>query len=117
MLILFHRTTEASAQKILTDGFRDATGVSMTDREHTGVWLSNVPLDINEGAVGDVLLKVSLDVSETEISDYEWVEELKPYREWLAPAELVNAKGSVTVCSEQEEDALTEQRWADWSDD
>src|SRR4051794_38175011 len=87
-MILFHRTHAAIAALILRDGFRDGTGSYLTDEQHSGVWLSNVPLDINEGAAGDTLLK--LDLPERTISNYEWIEEGKPYREWLIPAQLIN---------------------------
>jgi len=69
----------------------------MTTHEHTGVWLSNVPLDVNEGARGDTLLQVELPV-ET-INDYEWIEEGKPYREWLVPARLINQIGRGSALS------------------
>ena len=60
----------------------------MTDRLWSGVWLSDRPLDANEGAHGDVLLAVEIPVDD--VLFYEWVEEGKPYREFLVPAELVN---------------------------
>ena len=31
--------------------------------------------------------------------DFEMVEEHKPYREWCVPAELINARASVTLMS------------------
>jgi hypothetical protein len=42
-----------------------------------------VPLDVNEGAEGDTLLRIDLSMPESDIADYEWIEEGKPYREWL----------------------------------
>jgi hypothetical protein len=39
------------------------------------VWLSNEPLDCNEGAKGDVLLEVALDMGEDDYAAYEWPEE------------------------------------------
>ena len=50
--IFFHRTTEAAARTILADGFQDGTGLYLTAMWHSGVWLSDVPLDSNEGAMG-----------------------------------------------------------------
>ena len=44
MMILYHRTTAANAEQILRDGFRDCVGFYGTTREHSGVWLSDVPL-------------------------------------------------------------------------
>jgi hypothetical protein len=55
---LFHRTR--AGLEILRGGFRDGRGSYMTDSEHVGVWLSDVPLDAREGAVGEWLLVVSL---------------------------------------------------------
>jgi hypothetical protein len=51
MMRVFHRT--ASPEAILASGFQDATGRYMTDREWTGVWLSDRPLNFDEGAKGD----------------------------------------------------------------
>jgi len=95
---LFHRTDDAEA--ILTSGFKDGTGRYLTTNEYSGVWLSNVPLDVNEGAFGDTLLLVELDVAEGELSQFEWIEEGKGFREWLIPAALINAKGKVRIVEE-----------------
>jgi hypothetical protein len=86
-MLLYHQTTAANAAQILRDGFRDGEGYYHTDRLWRGVWLSNMPLE--GGAEGDILLKVEL--PEQIIADYEWITEGQPYREWLIPAELVNA--------------------------
>ena len=96
-MILYHRTTSNAAHAILTSGFRDNTDTYMVAEKHTGVWLSNVPLDENEGAWGDVLLKVTLALPEKDIAQYEWIEEGKGYREWLLPADLINREGAVEV--------------------
>jgi len=87
----YHRTFQADA--ILRDGFKDSTGTYLTDREHTGVWLSDRPLDINEGADGDRLL--SIDIPEEVFRKWEeaWEESGKPYREALIPAQIVNSYG------------------------
>jgi hypothetical protein len=103
---LYHRTDRAAAEVILRKGFRDNTNYYMTAHLHTGVWLSNVPLDENEGAHGDYLLRVSLDISESELARYEWIEEGKGYREFLIPAELVNGHCKVEI-----EDICTEPGW------
>src|ERR1700722_2127622 len=91
-MILYHRTHAAIAKRILSDGFRDGSGTYMTTQEHSGVWLSNVPLDINEGPDGETLLQVEL--LEQTIANYEWIEDGKPYREWLVPARLLNEQAS-----------------------
>ena len=99
-MILYHRTTAANAEQILRDGFRDATGTFMSTREHSGVWLSDVPLDINEGADGDTLLQVEL--PEQVIADFEWIEKGKPYREWLIPAQRINEQAKASIVDEDE---------------
>jgi hypothetical protein len=100
--IFYHRTDAAEA--ILHDGFRDAEGsymcVGITLR---GVFVSNVPLDCNEGARGDQLLEVSLPAS-VDISDYELIEEGKGHREWCVPAEIINRYGTVRLLSEEPDD-------------
>ena len=81
MLTVFHRTTKDAAAKILQGGFRDITGRYLTDREWSGVWVSDRPLDNSEGASGEALLQI--DIAEDLLTAFEWVEESKPYREWL----------------------------------
>jgi hypothetical protein len=57
--------------------------------QYTGVWISDLPLGEGEGATGDALF--ALDIDEAVIAAYEWIEEGKPYREWLVPAALPNS--------------------------
>lgn len=90
---LYHHTY--ATQSILSDGFKDGEGYYLTTSLHQGVWLSDCPLDINEGADGDTLL--SIDIPDNVIADYEWIEEEKPYREFLIPAEIVNRYGPPKV--------------------
>ncbi len=70
-MIVYHRTYNAA--DILSGGFRDGTGTYLTGQEFTGVWFSDVPLDINDGADGDVLL--SLEIPKELFECYEWIEE------------------------------------------
>ena len=101
MTTYFHRTDQAEA--ILRDGFRDASGNYMTAvTMFTGVWISNLPLDINEGAKGEQLLAIELD---SDIGTYEVVEDASTYREWCVPAAILNAPGvSLRVVPQAEED-------------
>jgi hypothetical protein len=103
---LYHRTTDQAAAAILDQGFQDATAAYMTTHDYTGVWLSDMPIDANEGAVGDVLLEVTLNVGNEVLGRYEWVEEGKRYREFLVPAEVVNRHGTVRVVAGDEEDTI-----------
>ena len=90
MLRLYRRTRGDLAAAILKGGLTDSTGTYLTDREFSGVWLSDVPLDANEGADGDTVLEVLVDATEAALAHWEWVEEGKPYREWLNPAAAIN---------------------------
>jgi hypothetical protein len=82
--VICYHTTDA-AEAILSDGFRDATGSYMfIGAELTGVWLSDTPLDGNEGAKGDQVLRVEFP-DEFDLDVFEVVEEGggMGYREWL----------------------------------
>lgn len=80
----------------MRDGFKDATGDYGARDEarnpvlQTGVWLSDATLDPNEEANGDTVLEVTIDVAGVDFDEFEWVEEGKPYREWLIPAKTLN---------------------------
>jgi hypothetical protein len=51
-MILYHSTTRENAARISRDGFRDRTDYYMTSHLHTGVWLSDIPLDENTSKEG-----------------------------------------------------------------
>jgi hypothetical protein len=99
-VICYHTTDAADA--ILRDGFSDATGSYMfANSELTGVWLGELPMDINEGATGDQVLRVEFG-DDVDLDDFEAIEEHKPYREWCVPATLINAHATVTLVSDDE---------------
>jgi len=100
--VLYHVTTRAVARCICENGFRDGVGYYGMTRLRRGVWLSEMPLDENEGAEGDTVLRVVLRMSEGELERYEVVEEGKPYREWLVPARVLNRNMRVEVIEEGE---------------
>jgi hypothetical protein len=100
-LRVYHRTSIDVANQILLNGFRDGQGTYLTDQMWTGVWVSDVPLDENSGACGDTLL--ALDMPASVFEEYEWVEELKGYRESLIPADILNKFGPPKVVTEEEE--------------
>ena len=83
---LYHRTP--AADSIINEGFRDSEGTYMTAHKFKGVWLSDRPLDSNEGTKGTTLLRI--EIPEETIAEFEWIEEGKPYREFLVPAQIVN---------------------------
>lgn len=84
----YHVADAETAARIVATGFRDGEGNYMTEHIWRGVWLSNAPLTVNEGAFGDTILEV--DLPEHIFSRHEWVEDGKPYREALIPAVIVN---------------------------
>jgi hypothetical protein len=98
-MIYYHRTARAEA--ILRDGFRDHEGSYGFDTILRGVFISDVPLDENEGAKGEELLEVTLDC---DISEYQLTYEGANYREWCVPAELLNRKATVRIMTSEEED-------------
>jgi hypothetical protein len=87
----------ASALSILKHGFIDGQGSYGTDREFSGVWVSDRPLDSNDGAWGEALLRIELPCHDAELTDLEWIEEGKGHREWPIPAAYLNANGAVTL--------------------
>jgi hypothetical protein len=96
-MILYHKTNAENVGAILRDGFMDAIGCYLTDTQHTGVWLSDNP----DACVGrGVLFELRFSGTEAELSDFEWVEEGKKYREWLVPAAFVNSRMSFKVLEE-----------------
>lgn len=93
---VFHRTPVG--QKIINEGFRDAEDCYLTDSLHRGVWLSDIPLSVCEGAKGKDLL--TLEIPDDVLAEYEWVQEGPAYREFLIPAEVVNSYGPPELCDE-----------------
>jgi hypothetical protein len=84
---VYHRTDEA--EEILENGFQDGTGYYMTGGAFSGVFVSDRPLDPNEGAIGHEVIEIGIPSSL--FTDYEWEEVGKPYREALIPAAELNA--------------------------
>lgn len=66
---------------------------------------------MNEGANGNALLEVTLDVTEEEMARFEWVEDGKSYREFLVPADRINTEGIIrclcAFCEDGEEREAT----------
>lgn len=93
-MIAYHTTTPDAARKILAEGFRDGTDYYLTSTRHTGVWLSDCLLGASEGAKGEQVLEVCLP-DDFDLSEWEWVEEDKPYREFLVPADRINSVAQI----------------------
>ncbi len=97
-MIVYHRTD--AAKEILANGFRDAEASYGMGRMFRGVSFSaDKPLDADEGARGSAVLFI--EIPEEIFAGCECVEDGKPYREVLIPAELAN-RYPVQVCKECE---------------
>jgi hypothetical protein len=94
-MILYHVADKLVAQAILRDGFLDGTGGYLTERLWSGVWLSDRPLDANDGAFGDTVLAVEFSCHDKALAEYEWYEPGKSYREWLVPAAFIRKNARV----------------------
>ena len=90
----YHRTSRASAETILSEGFRDAEGTWMTDQLWTGVWVTiDQPWDLVVGGApayhNDPEL-LAIEIPLELFVEYEWVQEGIGYREALIPASELN---------------------------
>ena len=95
---LYHVTSADTEREILAPGFRDAIrkrGPGIDGVYPAGVWLSNRPLDANDGAIGDSVVLVWFGISWRRLRVFEWPEEDKPYREWLIPAAFISDYATV----------------------
>jgi len=98
MVALFHVTSATNASRSLADGFADGHDSYLTDQIFSGVWLSDRPLDANEGAWGDTVLKITFPCDLADLTKYEWIEGGKNHREWLIPALAINVSSvQITV--------------------
>jgi hypothetical protein len=86
---LYHRTY--AAETILRDGFHDSRADFLTLDVNPGVWVTDRPLDEEDGALGNVVLVVS-GVPEAEIVEYEWARSRHPppMRQFVVPADILN---------------------------
>jgi hypothetical protein len=80
----------------------------MTDTLLKGVWLSDVALDVDEGAAGDQLLLI--EVPDDVAAECEVPEEGKPYREFLILAEILSRYGPPRLVPSGEEAELPDSR-------
>jgi len=112
---LFHVTGNKNGEAILRYGFREGfrgirpgvrngTGFYLTDREWSGVWITDKPFDA--APLSEGITFFAIEIPEEDISDLEWVEEGKPYREWLVPAALLNSYGPPVVTDDYKDDEI-----------
>ena len=99
---LFRRVTQNEAQRDFACGFTDHTSTYLTGQELSGVWVSDLALDCNDfgNIAPSILLQIDLAVSEYTLSGYEYMGDGKVYREWLVPADLLNALATIQVIDE-----------------
>lgn len=95
---LYHRTDAARA--IESGGFRNGSDTYLTNNVYEGVWVSDRPLDANEGAEGRYVLTIEVP-SDFDLQCYEWQEDFKAYRVFLIPAEVLN---DFTIIAVEEND-------------
>jgi hypothetical protein len=86
---LFHPTMHAA--EILHDGFGENTGTYVTERDHSGVWLFDKPVDKTMGGGKEAVI-LELEIPEPVVLPFE-VDANRPYRQFLVPAALVNLYG------------------------
>lgn len=103
-MLLYHKTTIGRARDILTNGFEDEKW-RFEERDARiekrlkvlGVWLTDRPLEEDEGPRGDALIEVDLDLDQEVLDVYELEGMLEGARLWVAPAQLVNAHASARI--------------------
>ena len=97
--ILYHVTSPSAAAAILRGGFVDGEGSYGTDTILSGVFLSNRPLDLNEGVrarAKPLTLAVTFAaISSHDLNRYEHSDEENTYREWRIPAGTVRQLATV----------------------
>lgn len=102
-VVLFHRTTIADARQIVRHGFEDLRWAFGHEdelsqvRKATGVWLSERPLEADEGPGGDAQLEVVLDLAEDTLSPFEVDGVLWDTRLWVVPSAMLNPHASVRI--------------------
>jgi hypothetical protein len=103
-VIFYHYTGIEEAQTILREGFKDGHGRYgfAIEKELTGVWVSDTPLDSNDASLvyeQVVWLRLTVTLPQSVIDEWEIVypDGGSGYREWLFPAELLNAHSTVEL--------------------
>jgi hypothetical protein len=109
---IFHTTTRDRADAILRDGFRDASGFYGFMTERTGVFFSDIPVGVSEGAKGDPLLGdpvLVVEIPESEIEAYGWTDAIT---EWCIPAAVVNQYTPAVLSEDDPAHPLSEERFS-----
>lgn len=102
-MILFHRTSIGEAREIIQHGFVDekwafkVRGDVGAPRKLVGVWLSDRPLNEQEGPDGDAILEVKLGLGDDALARFELDGVFWDARLWVVPAEVLNPHVSVRI--------------------
>jgi len=105
---VYHVTSVEGADGIRKHAFKDSTGTYLTINEYTGVWVSDSPLDNNDmGGASDFCFEI--EVEDESISEYEWVEDHKTYREWLIPSQILN-RCPIRELTQEDVDEILDQQ-------
>ncbi len=77
------------------------------------MFISDVPLNCNEGTKGNQLLEITLPEGCCDLTYYELVEEPKEktYREWCIPVEIINRGATVRLLNEEESEEAERKRY------
>ena len=86
-MLLYHLTTKRNAEKIEAGGLIDGTGSYMLTREGSGLWYLDSVREFDARPEVDTVLTFSIPAGVA--VQYEWEDEVKPYREFLIPASVV----------------------------
>lgn len=91
----FHTTTATAVRAILAAGFRDSIGVhGFTNDPPVGVFLGDVPADVDDGAKGNLMLEVRIQ-EDADMDAYVIVEDGRVPWEWVVPASVLNTRATV----------------------
>jgi hypothetical protein len=103
-ILAYHRTSIGDGRSIVKHGFEDREwDFGLTEPETgeprtlKGVWLSDRPLEHEEGVAGDAQLEVTLYLSEEELRPYRIEGVVWDSRLWVVPADFVNSNSSVRI--------------------
>ncbi|SDS68091.1 hypothetical protein [Actinopolymorpha singaporensis] len=101
------------AELILQEGFGPPEGAGFATPTSHGGYVSDRPVAMDEGAIGDQLLEVrlpdTLDLAEYELDP----DELWPWdgREWCVPASVLNRYASARLLDGEEADDVWLHSW------
>ena len=102
-LTLYHRTSIGDARAVVANGFENQKWRFEHDdgngevKKALGVWLSDRPLDGEEGPPGDAVLEVALDATEEALELFQLEGVLWNARLWIVPAEVINTRAKVRI--------------------